>query len=388
MAKPADFVVDNASGSVVRQDINDIFGALRSNNGEYTGAPSTKYKYMWYADASEGKMSFYQANASDKIDFISLTDGSFFGPNGTASNPSYTFSNSTNTGFFRSAANEIGTSCNAFNVATFKQTGVDVAGDLTIQHPTGANSDLNILATGDSDDAVIDLIADGTYTDYGLRLIRKDTANAGSQILHRGTGSLELNTDDVAPIVFTTNSTERARLDATGIFMVGQTSEYDSTVYDTNGSGVIQCGGLHGNRPGISCTQNSASSTIAIGFQTTAAGPVGSISTAGSATSFNAAPSDRTLKQNFEDWNEEVLTLFKNINPQKFNFISDTAGTEKTKGFIAQDMVSSFPEAYPKLSGKYMFNPSGMVTYLMKGLQEAVAKIETLEAKVAVLEGS
>ena len=170
--------------------------------------------------------------------------------------------------------------------------------------------------------------------------------------------------------------------------MVGQTSLYDSTVYGTTGSGVIQCGGLNANRPGISCIQNSASSTVAIGFHTTAAGPVGSISTAGSATSFNAAPSDRTLKENFEDWNEEVLTLFKNINPQKFNFISDTAGTEKTKGFIAQDMVSSFPEAYPKLSGKYMFNPSGMVTYLMKGLQEAVAKIETLEAKVAVLEGS
>ena len=35
---------------------------------------------------------------------------------------------------------------------------------------------------------------------------------------------------------------------------------------------------------------------------------------------------------------------------------------------------------------KYMFNPSGMVVYLMKALQEAVAKIETLEAKVAALE--
>ena len=339
MAKPADFVVDNASGSAVRTDLNNIFDAISINNG-FGSVPTQKYKYMWYADTSTEKMSFYKANASDKIDFISLTDGSFFGPNGTVSNPSYTFSNSTNTGFFRSAANEIGTSCNAFNVATFKQTGVDVAGDLTIQHPAGENSDLNILATGSSDDAVVDLIADTTYTDYGLRLIRKDTANGASQILHRGTGSLELNTDEAAPIVLTTDSTERARLDATGIFMVGQTSLYDSTVYDTNGSGVIQCGGLVGNRPGISCTQNSASSTIAIGFQTTVAGPVGSISTAGSNTAFNTAPSDRTLKENFEDWNEEVLTLFKNINPQKFNFISDTAGTEKTKGFIADPVES------------------------------------------------
>jgi len=387
MTQPADFIVANDSGQNVRTDINEIFDAIGKNQ-----IPTTPLQYMWHADTSEGKMSFYTANASanDKINFISLTTGSFFGPSGTKDTPSYTFNDSTNTGFFRSAANEIGTSCNAFNVATFKQTGVLVSGDLTIQHPEGENSDLNILATGTSDHAVLDLIADSVNSDFGLRLIRNTGQNGKSQILHKGSspGSLELNTVEDVPIVFTTNSTERARLNKTGVFMVGQTSLYGDAVYGGNGSGVIQCGGLVDNRPGISCTQNSASSTIAIGFQTTVAGPVGSISTAGTATAFNTANSDRTLKENFEDWNEEVLTLFKNINPQKFNFISDTAGTEKTKGFIAQDMVSSFPEAYPKLSGKYMFNPSGMVTYLMKGLQEAVAKIETLEAKVAVLEGS
>ena len=387
MTQPADFIVANDSGQNVRTDINQIFDAIGKN--QIPSDSNNILQYMWHADTSAGKqkMSFYKDNATDKIEFISLTDGSFFGPDGTKDNPSYTFSNSTNTGFFRPVANEIGTSCNAVTVATFKETGVDIAGDLTIQHPAGENSDVTISAPGTSDNAILDLKADNNQ-DFGLRLIRNTGQNGKSQILHRGIGSLELNTDESAPIVLTTDSTERARLDGDGVFMVGQTSLYDSTVYGTTGSGVIQCGGLNANRPGISCIQNSASSTVAIGFHTTAAGPVGSISTAGSATSFNAAPSDRTLKENFEDWNEEVLTLFKNINPQKFNFISDTAGTEKTKGFIAQDMVSSFPEAYPKLSGKYMFNPSGMVTYLMKGLQEAVAKIETLEAKVAVLEGS
>ena len=92
MSKPADFVVDNASGADVRTDLNNLFDAISINNGFSSGAPTTKYKYMWYADeASSGKMSFYKANASDKIDFISLTDGSFFAPNGSASNPSYTF---------------------------------------------------------------------------------------------------------------------------------------------------------------------------------------------------------------------------------------------------------------------------------------------------------
>ena len=118
MAKPDDFVVDNASGSAVRTDLNNIFDAISINNG-FGSVPTQKYKYMWYADTGTQKMSFYKANATDKLDFISLTDGSFFGPNGTAANPSYTFTNSTSTGFFRAASNEVGVSCNSFNIAKF-----------------------------------------------------------------------------------------------------------------------------------------------------------------------------------------------------------------------------------------------------------------------------
>ena len=116
----------------------------------------------------------------------------------------------------------------------------------------------------------------------------------------------------------------------------------------------------------------------------------GLVSTAnGTTTSFVTNPSDRTLKKNFESWNENTLDLFKNLNPQKYNYISEDDTAEKSKGFIAQEVADSFPDAYPKNEDdKYMFNPSGMVVYLMKALQEAVAKIETLEAKVAVLEGS
>tara|TARA_B100000963_G_scaffold347849_1_gene354638 strand:- start:176 stop:1183 length:1008 start_codon:yes stop_codon:yes gene_type:complete len=109
--------------------------------------------------------------------------------------------------------------------------------------------------------------------------------------------------------------------------------------------------------------------------------------TTGTTTNFNTNVSDRTLKKNFESWDENTLDLFKNLNPQKYNYISEDNTAEKNKGFIAQELVDSFPEAYPQNDkGKYMFNPSGMVVYLMKALQESVAKIETLEAKVAALE--
>jgi len=108
---------------------------------------------------------------------------------------------------------------------------------------------------------------------------------------------------------------------------------------------------------------------------------VGSINVTTTGATFQGSASDRTLKKNFEDWTEDTLSLFKNLKPQKFNFIQEDDGAEKTKGYIAQDLVDSFPEAYPKNSeGKYMFSPTSMVHYLMKAIQELEAKVAALES--------
>jgi len=108
---------------------------------------------------------------------------------------------------------------------------------------------------------------------------------------------------------------------------------------------------------------------------------IGSITKSTTNVGFNTSASDRSLKKNFESWNENVLKLFKNINPQKFNFIEEEDTEAKTKGYIAQDLVDSFPEAYPKGDDdKYMFNPSGMVVYLMKAIQELEAEVASLKA--------
>jgi len=114
----------------------------------------------------------------------------------------------------------------------------------------------------------------------------------------------------------------------------------------------------------------------------------GTITGDNSNVAYNTSASDRTLKKNFEDWTDSYWTGFKNLKPQKFHFLTEEDSGPKTRGYIAQDLVSTFPEAYPKSidTDKYMFNPSGMVTYLMKTLQEAITKIETLETKVAALE--
>ena len=63
--------------------------------------------------------------------------------------------------------------------------------------------------------AYIDLIGDATYTDYGLRIIRKNTgANAASYINHRGTGALVIQTVDAGEISFYTNLVKRVGISA------------------------------------------------------------------------------------------------------------------------------------------------------------------------------
>mgnify|MGYP003653556454 CR=1 FL=1 len=101
---------------------------------------------------------------------------------------------------------------------------------------------------------------------------------------------------------------------------------------------------------------------------------------------YNTTNSDKRLKKDFENWDESVLPAFESLKPQLFNFIHSKNNGGKRKGYIAQDNVDNFPEAYSK--GKaldddnteyYSFNPSGMVTYLMKAVQELSAKVTALE---------
>ena len=68
------------------------------------------------------------------------------------------------------------------------------------------------IGTGRTGDGAsyIDLVADSlTYTDYALRLIRNSGANGTTEILHRGTGNLNISTNEAANINIETDSTRR-----------------------------------------------------------------------------------------------------------------------------------------------------------------------------------
>jgi len=83
----------------------------------------------------------------------------------------------------------------------------------------------------------IDLIGDSTYSGYGLRIIRENTgANAVSEIKHRGTGDLVLETQDAGAVSIKTSGTERMRVAQGGLVSIGGASNASAllTLNSTN----------------------------------------------------------------------------------------------------------------------------------------------------------
>jgi hypothetical protein len=139
----------------------------------------------------------------------------------------------------------------------------------------------------------------------------------------------------------------------------------------------------------------------------------GTITVSGSSTAYNTS-SDYRLKENVSNVTDGI-TRVKQLSPKRFNFIADADTT--VDGFLAHEAATVVPEAItgtkdevevwadgdelpdgvsvgdnkldddgntiPLMQG---IDQSKLVPLLTAALQEAIAKIETLETKVAALE--
>ena len=120
-------------------------------------------------------------------------------------------------------------------------------------------------------------------------------------------------------------------------------------------------------------------------------GVVGTIQTSGSSTSFNTS-SDYRLKENVVDI-ADGITRVKQLSPRRFNFIADDTTT--VDGFLAHEAQTVVPEAVTGTHNQVDddgnavmqgIDQSKLVPLLTAALQEAIAKIETLETQNASLE--
>ncbi len=190
--------------------------------------------------------------------------------------------------------------------------------------------------------------------------------------------------------------------DSSGDIHIGRTDTLQLGANNVTGINLLGAGRI------LASSQNSqsefgrqGSDGEVIRFACQGTGNVGSIDVTTSSTSYNTS-SDYRLKENITAISDGITRL-KTLKPSRFNFKVDKDKT--VDGFLAHE-VTSVPEAISgtkdevatednELAGVKKGDPiyqkidqSKLVPLLTAALQEAVAKIETLETKVAALEAA
>jgi len=177
-------------------------------------------------------------------------------------------------------------------------------------------------------------------------------------------------------------NSERARIDSSGRLFYGTTS----TVADAR----ICLKGDFGSNRGVAIVSNQSSADM-VWFQTSS-GAAGKISSSGTSTTYSTS-SDYRLKENIIPLTDAADRV-NQLQVYRFNFLAEP---EKTvDGFIAHEVQDYVPEAIlgtkdevdadgnPVYQG---IDQSKLVPLLTAALQEALAKIETFEARLTALEG-
>ena len=192
--------------------------------------------------------------------------------------------------------------------------------------------------------------------------------------------------------------TERVRITQQGatIFSAGSASgSGGSSLINNNDAGFVNDAGF-GQTLHLGNTYGGAKGYIIFLYNGVSIGSVTAGGAGGSATTsvnYNTT-SDYRLKENVVNITNGI-TRVKQLQPKRFNFIANAETT--VDGFLAHEAQTVVPEAVTGTHNEVDddgnavmqgIDQSKLVPLLTAALQEAITKIETLETKVAALEGS
>lgn len=315
---------------------------------------------------------------------------------GTAAVPAIVPTGDTNTGIFFPSADTI-----AFSEGGAEAMRIDSSGNVGIATGgTAAASKLDVYGVGNfqsielgksgqtgNRDCLIDFTGDDTYSDYGFRIIRNSTgSNAESVLTSKGTGGLFLKTEEAGPIVLQTTNTERLRIDSSGNVGIGTTSPDAKLAIDAPG-------GSTPTAP-ISCNATSGAGDRYAALFRYSGTLSGSVTVNGAAAAYNTS-SDYRLKTNLEPISNGIERI-KQLPVYRFNWKTNENGN-KVDGFVAHEVTPIVREAIHgekdavDADGNPIYqgiDQSKIVPLLTAALKDAIAKIETLEAKVTALEAA
>lgn len=185
---------------------------------------------------------------------------------------------------------------------------------------------------------------------------------------------------------FDTNNTERARIDSSGVFLVGDTSAITNVVgiqatTATSARWPIACKSV--NR-GLLVRQTDVNGGIAAYFEVNNGTNVGAINTTATATSY-ATSSDYRLKENIQPM-QNALGVVAQLKPVTYTWKAD--GSEG-QGFIAHELQAVVPDCVTgekdavDADGKPIYqgiDTSFLVATLTAAIQELKAEFDAYKA--------
>jgi hypothetical protein len=257
---------------------------------------------------------------------------------------------------------------------------------------------------GSQADGTVDLgSSSGKYKDlYLSNSVKIAAATNGTALLDLGDtdnvniGRIGYDNSDNS-MRFTTNSSEAMRIDSSGNVMIGVTSS--TALLNVRGQNAPLAVMFNSDNSDKTILQmrhdfaRGSQNATMLQFLNNDGNERGSIKTGDSSTSFNTS-SDYRLKENVSyDW--DATSRLKQLKPCRFNWISDETNT-LVDGFLAHEVSSSVLQAVSgekdavDKDGKIKpqgIDQSKLVPLLTKSLQEALTRIDTLEAEVKTLKG-
>jgi hypothetical protein len=220
----------------------------------------------------------------------------------------------------------------------------------------------------------------GTHgTDSTPGLVFKDTSSSQGEIGFENSGEMFIRQLKNSSMTFRTNNTERMRIHSSGTISFLTTSS--SVGQGDTGICILTDGEL------LTARNVGGASTV-----TKFNGSTGRFQTMGDGDAENTnnsygGLSDRTLKENEVDANSQWNDI-KSLQIKNYNLIEYPDRTQL--GVIAQDLEASGMNGLVKTDDQGIKSVKYSVLYMkaVKALQEAIEKIETLEAKVQTLENN